>query len=304
MVDSTISRRGMAGLAAALLAPPAFARDPNVSQASSSEPLKYLDAAHRLTVKVMLNGQGPFHMMVDTGANSSAISIETADKLGLARGAPVELHGIAGAQTVDTVVVDTVQMGNRKQRRMKVAVIPERHLGAAGLLGLDWLGAKSLMLNYGKRRIGVGEPLPLPDDRTVVVKARTRSGLTLIDALMPSQRVTAFIDSGSTTTVGNLALLRAAQARKAIIGAVIDIELRSVTGQTLSGGLAVLNRLTLGKMTLMNVPVVMAAVHTFDYWGLTREPAILIGSDILQKFETVALDFKRSEVRFKIAGRG
>ena len=85
MMGSTISRRGLAGLVATLVAAPAFARDPNASQASSAEPLKYLDVARRLTVQVMLNGQGPFHMMVDTGANSSMISIETADRLGLAR---------------------------------------------------------------------------------------------------------------------------------------------------------------------------------------------------------------------------
>jgi predicted aspartyl protease len=304
MVGSTISRRGLAGLAAMLVAAPAFARDPNAPQASSPEPLKYLDAARRLTVQVMLNGQGPFHMMVDTGANSSVISIETADRLGLVRGEPVEMHGIAGVQTVDTVVIDTLQMGRRIRRQMRVSIVAERHLGAAGLLGLDWLGANSLMLNYGQRRMAVGEPLPLPDDRTVVVKTRTRSGLTLIDASIPSHKLIALLDSGSTTTVGNMALLRAAEERKAIIGAIFDIQLRSATGQTLPGRLAVLSRLTLGKMTLMNVPVVVAPVHTFDYWGLSDEPAILIGSDILQKFETVALDFKRREVRFKIAGRG
>jgi len=304
MMGSTISRRGLAGLAATLVAAPAFARDPNAPQASSAEPLKYLDVARRLTVQVMLNGQGPFHMMVDTGANSSVISIETADRLGLARGEPVEMHGIAGVQTVDTVVIDTLQMGRRIRRQMRVSIVAEHHLGAAGLLGLDWLGANSLMLNYGQRRMAVGEPLPLPDDRTVVIKTRTRSGLTLIDASIPSHKLIALLDSGSTTTVGNMALLRAAQERKAIIGAVFDIQLRSATGQTLPGRLAVLSRLTLGKMTLMNVPVVVAPVHTFDYWGLADEPAILIGSDILQKFETVALDFKRREVRFKIAGRG
>lgn len=304
MVDQTISRRGLAGLAATLVAAPALAWDSNTPQVAGSEPLKYLDVARRLTVQVMLNGQGPFDMMVDTGANSSVISIETADRLDLARGAPVEMHGIAGVQTVDTVVIDTLQMGRRIRRRMTVSIVAERHLGAAGLLGLDWLGANNLMLNYGQRRMAVGEPLPLPDHRTVVVKTRTRSGLTLIDASIPGQMLIALLDSGSTTTVGNLALLRAAQARKAILGAIFDIQLRSATGQTLPGRLAVLNRLTLGKMTLMNVPVVVAAVHTFDYWGLADEPAILIGSDILQTFETVALDFKRREVRFRIADRG
>lgn len=304
MVGSTISRRGLAGLMATLVAAPALALDPNAPQVTREEPLKYLDVARRLTVQVMLNGQGPFHMMIDTGANSSMISIETADRLGLARGEPVDVHGIAGVHAVDTVVIDTLQMGHRVRRQMKVSIVAERYLGAAGLLGLDWLGADNLMLNYGQRRMAVGERLPRADDQTVVVKTRTRSGLTLIDVSMPGQTMVALLDSGSMATIGNLALFRAAQKRKAIIGETFDIQLRGATGQTLPGRLVVLNRLTLGKMTLVNVPVVMAAVHTFDYWGLTREPAILIGSDILQKFETVALDFKRREVRFKIAGPG
>jgi hypothetical protein len=32
------------------------------------------------------------------------------------------------------------------------------------------------------------------------------------------------------------------------------------------------------------------------------EPAVLIGSDILRQFETVAMDFKAGEVRFKVSG--
>lgn len=304
MVGSAISRRGLAGLGATLMAGPAFAWDPNATQAASGEKLKYLDVARRLTVEVMLNGQGPFQMMVDTGANSSVISIETADRLGLARGAPVEMHSIAGVQTVDTVMIDTLQMGRRIRRRMRVSLVAEHDLGAPGLLGLDWLGVNNLMLNYGQRRMVVGESLPLPDDRTVIVETRTRSGLTLIDAFMPGQRLIAFLDSGSNATVGNLGLLKAAEAHNVVVGATVNVELHSLTGQTLAGRLAVLSRLTLGKMTLMNVPVVVAPVHTFEYWGLGEEPAILIGSDVLQKFETVALDFKRREVRFKIADHG
>ncbi len=304
MVDSTISRRGMAGLAAVLLAPPAFARDPNVSQVSSSEPLKYLDAARRLTVKVMLNGQGPFNLMVDTGANSSVISSEVADSLGLKRAGQVELHGIAGVQMVDTVRIDSLRVGQKVNRQMTLSVLPGNNLGAAGLLGLDWLGSNSLMLDYGGRRMQVGAALPLPDERTIIVKARTRrSGLTLIDAHIPGQMLKAFLDSGSTTTVGNLALLKAARQRNVIQGDVIDVELRSVTGQTLPGRIAVLKTLTLGKMVLRNVPLVTGPVHTFEYWGMQDDPAMLIGSDVLQQFEHVALDFKRGEVRFRIADR-
>ena len=304
------SRRDIAGLAVMALVPgQALARNIVTAQSAANAPtpdeLKYLDRSRRLTVQVMVNGQGPFSFMVDTGANRSVISSETADRLGLMRREKVALHGIAGVQEVDTVIIDEVRVGRRVNRDMVLSVLPEAHLGAAGLLGLEWLGANSLMLDYGGRRMQVGSALPLPNERTVVVKARTqRSGLTLIDAHIPGRLIMAFLDSGSTTTVGNLALLREARAHDAIVGETVDIELRSVTGQTLPGRIVVLRSLTLGKMILRNVPLVIGPVHTFDYWGMRDEPALLIGSDILHKFDSIAMDFKRGEIRFQISARG
>lgn len=304
------SRRDIAGLALMALVPgQALARNIVTAQSAANAPtpdeLKYLDRSRRLTVQVMVNGQGPFSFMVDTGANRSVISSETADRLGLMRREKVALHGIAGVQEVDTVIIDEVRVGRRVNRDMVLSVLPEAHLGAAGLLGLEWLGANSLMLDYGGRRMQVGSALPLPNERTVVVKARTqRSGLTLIDAHIPGRLIMAFLDSGSTTTVGNLALLREARAHDAIVGETVDIELRSVTGQTLPGRIVVLRSLTLGKMILRNVPLVIGPVHTFDYWGMRDEPALLIGSDILHKFDSIAMDFKRGEIRFQISARG
>jgi hypothetical protein len=42
-------------------------------------------------------------------------------------------------------------------------------------------------------------------------------------------------------------------------------------------------------------------VHTFDYWGLSDRPAILIGIDVLNAFESVALDFTRGQVHFRLS---
>ena len=60
----------------------------------------------------------------------------------------------------------------------------------------------------------------------------------------------------------------------------------------------VVSRLMLGKLTLRNVPLLIGEVHTFDYWGFRDEPAIVIGIDILKKFQSVAIDSKRGEIRF------
>ena len=292
-------RRLLTGALAAAALAPAGAR----SRQSSSDALRYLDKARRLTVATMVNGQGPFAFMVDTGANSSVIAAEVADQLGLARGRRSEMHGIAGAQSVDTVTVERLAVGRRVRQGMTLSVLPRATLDVDGILGLEWLGRASLLLDFKRRRMTVGEGLPVPDPTTFTVKARLqKSGLTLIDAFMPSRRIIAFVDTGSTTTVGNLAFFAEALAKGAIIGPAIDTELRSVTGQVLPGRRVMMSSLTLGKVILRRVPMVIGPIHTFDFWGMHDEPAVLIGSDILQHFETVALDFRAGEVRFKVSG--
>lgn len=303
MGEVRVRRRALYGAALAMLAPQGgWAR--NTPPVQSSDELRYLDEKRRLTVQVRINGQGPFPFMVDTGANHSVVSAQLAQTLELPAAGRVEMHGIAGVQVVDTVRAQTLTVGARTTRDMALSVLPQETLGVAGILGLEWLGDSSLMLDYNGRRMKVGSALPLPDERTIVVRAWTqRSGLTLLEASMPGQLLMAFIDSGSTTTVGNLALLKEAKRRRAITGDVVEVDLRSVTGQTLTCTFAVLSSLTMGKMVLRNVPLVVGPVHTFDYWGLKDTPAILLGSDILQQFDTVAMDFKRREVRFRVGER-
>lgn len=309
MDDQGVERRALMGLVGSVAATPGVAlavQDAPPASSSSlttTDPLKYLDAAKRLTVKARVNGQGPFDFLVDTGANSSVITTELARQLNLPRGAPSKLHSIAGSQFVETAKVASLAVGKRSRENLTVSILPREQLRIDGILGLEWLDRASLLLDFKQRRMTVGEGLPLADSRTVIVKSKLlRSGLTLIDAFMPLQRLIAFVDSGSTTTVGNLALLEAARENNAVLGSLADTELRSVTGQVLPGRTAILSRLTLGKMTLRNVPLIIGAIHTFDYWGFREQPAIVIGTDILQRFDTVAMDFKRNEVRFRVPG--
>lgn len=294
-----------AGLAPAL----SWAQDRNTpspvarSETATTDLLRLLDPAERLTAQVSVNGRGPYAFLVDTGADNSAISMELADALGLARAGRTVLHGVAGSAVVDEVVVASMRSGRRERADMRVPVVPRQNLGADGLLGLDWLSGNNVMLDYSRRRMTIAPHLPLPRGDTFTVPAKTqRNGLTLIDAVIPGVALTAFIDSGSTTTIGNLALLRAAKAHEAILGSALDLRLKSVTGQEMSGTVAILSFLRIGPVQIRAVPVVMGPIHTFDYWGLTDRPALLIGADVLQKFRSVALDFKRGEFRFSMTG--
>jgi predicted aspartyl protease len=301
-----ISRRDALSLAAGLAVAPGAALAFTASGPQpSSEKLRFLDEAQRLTVQTYVNGAGPFPFMIDTGANSSVISAELADSLRLERRGQTVLHHVAGSAMVDRVTIGALKAGDREQRDLAVSVVSETTLGAQGLLGLDWLGRSSLTLDYSRRRMVVGAAIEPPGSMTFIAPARTqRNGLTLIDAYIPGGPLLTFIDSGSTTTIGNLALLEAARKGKALIGETVHLNLRSVTGEMLPCTVAILSSLRIGGLLIRWIPVVMGPVHTFDFWGLGDEPAILVGTDVLQKFKSVALDMRRGEVRFSVSDWG
>ncbi|ADG11392.1 aspartyl protease [Caulobacter segnis] len=301
MVSRRMARRALITSMAGAALTGGSARAAQTPADETADPLGYVDAASRLSVATYVNGQGPFAFLVDTGATTSVITSDIADRLGLERGALGRLHSIAGAQPVPMARVASLAVGKRERKNMTVAVLPRAQLRMDGILGLEWLGQASLLLDFGRRRMVVGEALPVPDEATVIVKSKlVRSGLILIDALIPRERVIAFIDSGSTTTAGNLALLDAARAGGALVGGAGPKELISVTGQVLNGRSAVLTRLTLGPMTLRNLPLVIGSIHTFEYWGLQDRPAIVIGTDVLRTFDKVSIDLRRNEVRFRL----
>jgi hypothetical protein len=57
-------------------------------------------------------------------------------------------------------------------------------------------------------------------------------------------------------------------------------------------------------MTVSNMPLMFADAHTFRKFGVGDVPAILVGMDMLRRFDRVAVDFRRREVRFLIGDGG
>ena len=300
-----VTSAGLAALTAPVMTTLARAARAESLQPNTPEPgerTRALDAARRLTVQVFLNGRGPYAFLIDTGANASVVSIELAAGLDLPPGPPVKLHGIAGVQPADTVLADSIRVGKRERRRLSVSVLPERFIRADGILGMDWLGEQGLTLDFAGKQMRVGASPPRDDAYSVTVPTMDeRSGLSLIEAQAGGVRTLVFLDTGSTTTVGNQALMDEAIRHQGVSGAWADMQLVSLTGQTLMGRLAALKYVRLGAITLRNLPVVFGPVHTFNYWGLADRPALLLGVDVLNAFEEVSLDYRRGSVHFRLS---
>ena len=302
MANVSMSRRHMAAALSALALPGIGWADQQEPTPPSSAPTRVLDGARRLTVQVFLNGQGPYPFLVDTGASASVISTTLANSLDLPPGPDVTLHGIAGAQRVQTVALDSIRVSRRERKHLNLSVLPDHYLNAPGILGMDWLGEQGLTLDVAGKQLHVGASLPKTDELSVTVPTKLRrGGLGLIEALAAGVPTLAFLDTGSTTTVGNKALMDIAIQRRGVTSAWTDLQLVSLTGQTLDGRLAALKRLKLGPISLINLPVVFGPVHTFDYWGISDRPALLLGMDVLNIFETVSLDYRRGAVHFQLS---
>jgi predicted aspartyl protease len=260
------------------------------------------DIYHRMTAPVRINGEGPFPFVVDTGSNQTVISAELAGRLGLALGDPAALNGVAGVQMAPTARA-LLEVGPRRRRDATLSILAQADIGGSGLLGLEDLdgqevtldfGAKALRIETGGRAVnGLG---------SVALKARRRDGqLILVDASLAGTRLTAFLDSGAQNTIGNMALRAMAFTRNPT-SPWYQTPIVSATGQTILAEIADLPHLRVGSLTLPNWPVAFADLHTFRMWDLVDRPAILLGVDVLSRFESVCLDFARDEVRFRLSG--
>jgi predicted aspartyl protease len=259
------------------------------------------DIYRRMTVPVRINESGPYGFVVDTGANQSVIARELAEQLGLSSGALAPLNGVAGVEFAPTSKAH-IEIGKRLLPEQILSILPRAGIGGDGMLGLDSIGEAALTIDFVKRnlRIDTGRD-NWRDPDAIAVKATRRDGqLTLVKVFLSGQPLTAFIDSGAESTIGNMALRRMALTLNAK-SAWTETTIISSTGQTINAEMAELLDLRVGNLKVPVWPVAFADLHTFEMWGMIKDPAILIGVDLLSRFDSVCLDFARDEVRFRMA---
>jgi hypothetical protein len=169
-----------------------------------------------------------------------------------------------------------------------LSVLPGEAMGAQGMLGLDQLDGARLTLDFARNQLllDAGPRLPGAGPQFDMLAKRRDGQLFLVDAEIAGIRVSAFLDSGAQDTIGNMALYALAYARYPSVPWKVS-PIISVTGQTIDAQYADLPSLRIGDVTLPTWPVAFADLHTFRMWNLVQRPAILIGVDVLSRFQSV-----------------
>ena len=259
------------------------------------------DPYRRMTVPVSINGKGPYRFMIDTGAEATVLSHMLADLHALTDRRNATLIGMVSARQIQTAIVPELSFGARPHYDARAALVEGDNIGGAdGILGLDTLQGRRVLMDFANRRL---EIVDSTDDRSenrgfeIIVRARQVGDQLLITrAKVDGVRTAVVVDTGAQGSIGNAALYnRLRRSREGVESEMTDINGIQATTSTRIGRSLEFDRARIG-----NFPIAFVESPTFAALGLEDEPALILGMNELHLFERVAIDFASRRVLFDL----
>lgn len=259
------------------------------------------DRIGRVWVPVLVDGKGPFRLVLDTGAMHSALTTVTAEKLGVTTGLRrVLVHGATGSAITPAIPAATLSVGDLVLETRLLPVVPHAFGGAEGLLGTEGMANQRIDIDFLNDRINISRSRNrraaagystvrfLPDEMNLLV----------VPAQIGTRKIRAIVDTGAHSTIGNRAL-QELLLKRSDHNQGTNTEIRGATGAVQMGNMVRIPPLRLGEMVIRDMYVTFADLHLFDNWHLGNEPALLIGMDVLGLVEGLVIDYRRHELHIK-----
>jgi hypothetical protein len=259
------------------------------------------DRIGRIWAPVYLDGKGPFRLVLDTGANHSAVIERVAEVLGdhARTRSTARLHGATGTAIVPIIRVDELVVGDLMQAPVKLPVLLDVFGGADGVLGNDGLHDKRIVIDFKHDSISIKRSRrERPGDgfKTVPITF-ARDYLPIIDARVGQIPVKAIIDTGAPDSLGNMALLNALKQHVGdspntdIVGVTLDIE---------HGYRAHMPTIYLqAAVEVRGAALNFGDVYIFQHWRMINEPSIMLGMDVLGVMEEIIIDYRTHELHIR-----
>jgi predicted aspartyl protease len=266
-----------------------------------------LDRVGRILAPVLINGQGPFRFVVDTGASRSALSPGLTEQLGLAPSLayPLELQGTTGSSVLPSVLIDLFQAGDMTLTKHRVPVISQEVLADAdGLLGVEALAGMRMLVDFNLKRISISRHRnPRMAGNWYRVPVSFRFGrLMVADGRIGRVPVRAVIDTGAERSLGNLALRRALRLDQAAEQEDTESQVIGATAEQQAANTIASPTILIGQTALVNVDVTYADLNIFRLWDLAEQPALIVGMDVLGTVRALLFDYRRRELLIRLDG--
>lgn len=254
-------------VSAALFQPPAAARDwkflsPGVKETT----LPFTNEANEIVVPVTVNGH-TLRMLLDSGAGSAFVTAEAARTAGLTTEGDLPAIGYGGSTATGLAKDATLELGQTVALSHQVMhVIKDEAvtkqlsaLGVDGAVGYEIFSRFTVRIDYPGKRLTLSDPAnPQPVSGKAVVlplklETRTPTILASVDGKTPARFL---VDTGDS---GALHLYTAYASANGLLpkeGDLTVLKQQGVgVGGTLSEQVSPGHTLTLGRLTLQNVPI-------------------------------------------------
>jgi predicted aspartyl protease len=259
------------------------------------------DRIGRIWAPVLIDGKGPFRLVLDTGANHSAVIPSAAAALGSPGAAnAMVVTGFTGSAVVPTITVSRLEVGDLLMGPETLPIVADVFGGAQGVLGNEGLAGKRITADFSHDRLEIstshGDSAHV--GFSVVHLKVAEGGLLLAEMRVGGIRCTAIIDTGAQGTVGNLPL-REALARRPrpgdkpaqIEGVTLDIQ----TGDSIAAP-----QIELGGLRIDGVHITFGDMYLFEHYHLTQKPVLLLGMDLLGSFDVLIIDYRMRELQIRL----
>lgn len=261
------------------------------------------DSIGRIWAPVMINGKGPFKLVLDSGATHTAVIASVAERLGpgTSTTSRAVLRGVTGLTVVPMISVDSLTIGDLWLTGRKLPIVTDALGGAEGVLGTEGLVDMRVHIDFRADLISINRSReqPAPPGFHVVPVDFGERRLPLVEASMGGVPVKAIIDTGGQGSIGNLALRDALRRRLSRDKPTVD----TITGATADvqvGEGYPAPPIEFADLRVNNVHVTFGDMQIFDHWDMTNEPAILIGMDTLGQLDTLIIDYKLSQLQIRL----
>jgi predicted aspartyl protease len=258
------------------------------------------DRIGRIWAPVLIDGKGPYRLVLDTGASRSAITIRAAQSLGGQQKENSTLvTGFTGKAVVPLLHVSSLEVGELLIGPSDLPVLQDVFGGAQGVLGIEGLENKRIYADFTRDRLEISRSHGERAGRgfTVVPLKLTKNGLLVADVRVGSVRTKAIVDTGAQGTVGNVALRNALMhhpprhvTHEEIIGVTLDVQ----TGDNLPAP-----DINFGDLTVKGAHITFGDMYLFQHWKLTDEPTLTLGMDLLGSFDVLIIDYNRRELQIR-----
>ncbi len=260
------------------------------------------DRVGRMVAPISVNGQGPFRFIIDTGANRSVLSPALAERLGLVSFGVGQVHSVHGVADAPLVRVQSLYYGELALPAADLPLLQGSVLaGEQGLLGVDGMAGRRLMLDFRRRCIEIIPSLHAPRLRGwAAVRGQLRFGhLVVIPGRIDRVRINVLIDTGSDTSLANNALRRAIEASVRRQESFFSIA-QTANRPVILDSAMMIPRLSLGDLNIDHVATYVGDYHVFSLWGLADQPTLMLGMDVLAQARSMAIDYGTGMVYFRL----